>query len=160
MATYAGIDLHSSNNYIGVINSRDKRLYGKRHENNIKQVVKALSPFRKNLKGVVVESTYNWYWLVDGLQEAGFQSSPGQPGSHSAVHRAQIHRRQVGLILVGALAEAEAFKKRLHLPEGGTTCPGSAQKTINVCSTAHHADFKPSKHDHQASRYQLSGQLD
>lgn len=72
MQTYAGIDLHSSNNYIGVINSKDKRLYGKRHDNNIKQVIRALSPFRKTLQGVVVESTYNWYWLVDGLQDAGF----------------------------------------------------------------------------------------
>jgi transposase len=81
MATYAGIDLHSSNNYIGVINSRDKRLYGKRHDNNIKQVVKALSPFRKNLKGVVVESTYNWYWLVDGLQAAGFKVHLANPAA-------------------------------------------------------------------------------
>ena len=72
MQTYAGIDLHSSNNYIGVLNSKDKRLYGKRHDNNIKYVLKALSPFRKTLQGVVVESTYNWYWLVDGLQDAGF----------------------------------------------------------------------------------------
>ncbi len=81
MATYAGIDLHSSNNYIGVINSKDKRLYGKRHDNNIKQVVKALRPFRKNLKGVVVESTYNWYWLVDGLQEAGFKVHLANPAA-------------------------------------------------------------------------------
>lgn len=81
MATYAGIDLHSSNNYIGVISSKDKRLYGKRHDNNIKQVVKALRPFRKNLKGVVVESTYNWYWLVDGLQEAGFKVHLANPAA-------------------------------------------------------------------------------
>jgi len=79
MATYAGIDLHSSNNYIGVINSKDKRLYGRRHENNIKHVVRALSPFKKTLKGVVVESTFNWYWLVDGLQEAGFKVHLANP---------------------------------------------------------------------------------
>ena len=24
------------------------------------------------MHGVAVESTYNWYWLVDGLQDAGF----------------------------------------------------------------------------------------
>jgi transposase len=33
MTTYAGIDLHSSNNYIGVIDAKDKRLYSKRHDN-------------------------------------------------------------------------------------------------------------------------------
>jgi transposase len=81
MQTYAGIDLHSSNNYIGVINSKDKRLYGKRHENNIKQVIRALSPFRKTLQGVVVESTYNWYWLVDGLQDAGFKVLLANPSA-------------------------------------------------------------------------------
>ncbi|MBI9083294.1 MAG: transposase [Desulfobacterales bacterium] len=81
MQTYAGIDLHSSNNYIGVINSKDKRLYGKRHDNNIKQVVRALSPFRKTLQGVVVESTYNGYWLVDGLQDAGFKVLLANPAA-------------------------------------------------------------------------------
>ena len=81
MATYAGIDLHSSNNYIGVINSKDKRLYGRRHDNNIDHVVGALSPFKKTLKGVVVESTYNWYWLVDGLQEAGFNIHLANPAA-------------------------------------------------------------------------------
>jgi hypothetical protein len=71
MQTYACIDLHSSNNFIGVINAKDKRLYGKKHDNTIQPVFTALSPFRKTLQGVLVESTYNWYWLVDGLQEAG-----------------------------------------------------------------------------------------
>ena len=30
-------------------------------------------PWRDELAGVVVESTFNWYWLVDGLQAAGFK---------------------------------------------------------------------------------------
>jgi len=81
MKTYAGIDLHSSNNFIGVINSKDKRLYGKKHENNIQHALTALSPFRKTLQGVVVESTYNWYWLVDGLQEAGFKVLLANPAA-------------------------------------------------------------------------------
>lgn len=28
--------------------------------------------WREDLEGVVVESTFNWCWLVDGLEEAGF----------------------------------------------------------------------------------------
>ena len=79
MGTYAGIDLHSTNNYIGVINAKDKRLYGRRHENQLKHVLKALAPFKRTLKGVVVESTYNWYWLVDGLQEHGFKVHLANP---------------------------------------------------------------------------------
>ena len=81
MATYAGIDLHSSNNFIGVITSKDKRVYGRRHENNLKQIVKALAPFKKTLKGVAVESTFNWYWLVDGLRENGFNVCLANPAA-------------------------------------------------------------------------------
>jgi hypothetical protein len=31
------------------------------------------------LLGVVVESTYNWYWLVDGLKAAGFEVKLANP---------------------------------------------------------------------------------
>ena len=30
--------------------------------------MKFLAPFKKRLEQMAVESTYNWYWLVDGLQ--------------------------------------------------------------------------------------------
>ena len=79
MGLYAGIDLHSRNNYIGVINDKDKRLYSKRHPNKMKDVLSALRPFKRSLKGVVVESTYNWYWLVDGLQENGYEVHLANP---------------------------------------------------------------------------------
>ncbi len=81
METYAGIDLHSSNNYIGIIDGNDKRIYSKRHENRLEIVLKALAPFKKTLKGIVVESTYNWYWLVDGLQEQGFRAHLANPSA-------------------------------------------------------------------------------
>jgi len=34
--------------------------------------LETLQPFKDQLKGLVVESTYNWYWLVDGLMDAGY----------------------------------------------------------------------------------------
>ena len=73
MKAYAGIDLHSSNNYLGIIDSQDKRLFSRRLPNCINTIVKALKPYRKTLTGIAVESTYNWYWLVDGLEEAGYK---------------------------------------------------------------------------------------
>ena len=81
METYAGIDLHSSNNFVGVINNNDKILYGKRHPNRLGDVLRALDPFKDSLKGVVVESTFNWYWLVDGLQEHGYQVHLANPSA-------------------------------------------------------------------------------
>ena len=81
MKAYAGIDLHSSNNYLGIIDAHDKRLYGKRLPNELNQVLMALEPFRDRLEGVVVESTYNWYWLVDGLMEHGYKIHLANPSA-------------------------------------------------------------------------------
>jgi len=72
MELYAGIDLHSSNNYIGIMDQDFRRVHGRRLPNKLGSILKMLEPFRADLKGVVVESTYNWYWLADGLQEHGY----------------------------------------------------------------------------------------
>jgi transposase len=81
MKTYAGIDLHASNNYLAVIDENDHRLYKKRLPNRVDEVVSALEPFRETLEGVVVESTYNWYWLVDGLQDNGYTLHLANPSA-------------------------------------------------------------------------------
>jgi transposase len=81
MQTYAGIDLHSSNNYVGVINEQDQQLHGKRLPNELNNVLIALEPFKQSLEAVVVESTFNWYWLVDGLQEHGYKVHLANPSA-------------------------------------------------------------------------------
>ena len=81
MKLYAGIDLHSSNNYIGIIDEQDNKILGKRIDNHLPSVLEVIEPYRKDLKAVVVESTYNWYWLVDGLQEHGYKVCLANPSA-------------------------------------------------------------------------------
>jgi len=73
MKNYGGIDLHSNNSVVAIMDEHDKVLYRKRLPNDLNMIVCALAPFEQDLEGVVVESTYNWYWLVDGLMEAGYR---------------------------------------------------------------------------------------
>jgi transposase len=47
-------------------------LVSRRCPNDLATILAMLEPHRAELAGVVVESTYNWYWLVDGLQAAGY----------------------------------------------------------------------------------------
>jgi transposase len=70
---YSGIDLHSNNSVVAVIDDADRVVGQKRLPNDIRKIVGFLARWKDGLAGVVVESTYNWYWLVDGLQDAGFQ---------------------------------------------------------------------------------------
>jgi len=72
MQHYCGIDLHSNNHVVVVIDEEDKRVFEKRLSNDLSLTLKVLSPYRETLQSVAVESTFNWYWLVDGLQEHGY----------------------------------------------------------------------------------------
>lgn len=70
---YGGIDLHSNNSVVAVIDDADRVVAQKRLPNDLTKVVGFLGRWQGELAGVVVESTYNWYGLVDGLQDAGFR---------------------------------------------------------------------------------------
>lgn len=72
MSHYCGIDLHSNNHVVVVIDERDHRVLDKRLSNTLSATLEVLAPYRETLQGIAVESTFNWYWLVDGLQEHGF----------------------------------------------------------------------------------------
>lgn len=71
MKLYGAIDLHSNNNVTVLIDEKDKVVYQKRLANDLPLVIEQLSPYASSMEGIVVESTYNWYWLVDGLMEKG-----------------------------------------------------------------------------------------
>jgi transposase len=72
MKLYGGIDLHSNNSVVALIDEEERLVYRKRLPNDAAVVLAVLEPYREALEGLVVESTYNWYWLVDALQEAGY----------------------------------------------------------------------------------------
>ena len=71
MELYAGIDLHSNNSVVVVLDETDRVVYQRRLANSLDKIVSALQNCGAPVKGVAVESTFNWYWLVDGLQAAG-----------------------------------------------------------------------------------------
>ncbi|MFZ6781408.1 IS110 family transposase [Undibacterium sp. Ji83W] len=70
---FCGIDLHSNNSVVVISDESDKVLYSRRLANDLETICAALAPYQSQLAGIVVESTFNWYWLVDGLQEHGYQ---------------------------------------------------------------------------------------
>jgi len=78
---YAGIDLHSTNNYVGIIDEEDRRVLEKKLPNDLDTIFHYLNPFKEDLVGVVVESTFNWYWLVDGLMKNDYTVHLANPSA-------------------------------------------------------------------------------
>lgn len=71
MKFYCGIDLHATNSFLCVIDDKDRVLLKEKLKNDLGSILYALESFSPR-PSVAVEATINWYWLVDGLQEAGF----------------------------------------------------------------------------------------
>lgn len=132
MDKYTGIDLHSNNCVITVIDGDDRVVCERRVPNKLDQVLELLAPYWEELRGIVVESTFNWYWLVDGLQEAGHEVTLANTAAlvqyeglkysgdeHDARHLAHLLR--LGLIRPGYIfpkelrAIRDLARKRLEL---------------------------------------------
>ncbi len=78
---YAGSDLHGNSNFLGIIDARGKRVFKKKLPNDLSLIRQTLEPFQGELVGIAVESTYNWYWLVDGLMEEGYKVHLANPSA-------------------------------------------------------------------------------
>jgi len=72
MKLYVGMDLHATNTYVGMVDEENKVLHKQRFRNELPLILSGLAPFKGDIQGVVVESTFNWYWLVDGLMAEGY----------------------------------------------------------------------------------------
>jgi len=81
MRLYVGVDLHANNIFVAVIDKKGKRLEQKRLPNDLAVILEYLKPHQKEIVGIVVESTYNWYWLVDGLMGTGYKVHLANPSA-------------------------------------------------------------------------------
>jgi transposase len=147
MSHYCGIDLHSNNHVVVVIDEQDKRVFEKRISNDLSLTLKALLPYRTSLQGIAVESTFNWYWLVDGLQEQGYDLSLVNTAAvkqydglkysddhHDAFHLAHLLR--LGILPTGYIypkeqrAVRDLLRRRLLLVRAASTQLVSVQSQI------------------------------
>jgi len=81
MTVYGGIDLHSTNSYIGIVGEENQVIFKNRYRNDLPIILSALAPFKDELRAIAVESTFNWYWLVDGLMDAGYPVHLANPAA-------------------------------------------------------------------------------
>jgi len=79
MQLYTGFDLHSSNSYLAIVDEKGKRVYKRKLRNEPVSISDTLRPFKKDIVGIAVESTYNWYWMVDHLMAEGYKVHLANP---------------------------------------------------------------------------------
>ncbi|WP_232490632.1 IS110 family transposase [Burkholderia ubonensis] len=135
---YCGIDLHSNNSVVSVIDETDRVVAEKRLPNDLAKILAFLDPWQAELTGVVIESTYNWYWLVDGLRAAGFIAHLANTTAIKKYEglkhcgdetdaRYLAHLLRLGILPTGTILPPEArsvrdlARKRMQLVQNRTT---------------------------------------
>ena len=148
MKHFIGLDLHSNNTYLGILDEEGNRVYKAKVANFLQLILDALDVYQKSIEGVVVESTFNWYWLVDGLIEAGYKVHLANPAAnkqyeglkysndyHDAFHLANLLR--LGILREGHIypknerAIRDLLRKRLMLVRHRTAHILSFQSLYN-----------------------------
>jgi len=76
---YGGLDLHGDNVFCTLMDAARNIVFERRLPNDMGVIRAALEPYRKRIHVLGVESTYNWYWLVDGLQKLSYQMKLANP---------------------------------------------------------------------------------
>jgi transposase len=107
---YCGIDLHSKSMILCVVAADGKILMTKHIMNCIAEVLKALKPFARSLV-IGVESTFNWYWLVDGCREHGLEIYLGHTPYMKIISTSKNKNDRIDAKKIANLLRAGLFPK-------------------------------------------------
>ena len=118
MGLFAGIDLHSRNSFIAISDEQDKPLLARKIPNDLQAILDVFRPYQRRIRGIVVESTFNDYWLVDGLMDAGYKLHLAHPPAIKPYNALRYRNDQsdafflARLLRLGILPEGYIFPKR------------------------------------------------
>jgi transposase len=100
-----------------LLNDQDQVIYQPRLPNHLPTILAPLSLHRGEVEGVVVASTSNWYWLVDGLMEAGYRvpfANPAAMQQYNGLKYTDDHsdaRWLAHVLRLGVLPEGDIYPK-------------------------------------------------
>lgn len=111
-ALYGGMDLHGNNVFCSLMDGSRTVVFERRLPNDLEMIQEALEPYRKRIEALAVESTFNWYWLVDGLQKLKYRVKLANPA---------MMQENIGLKCANDKTDARFIARQVvngTLPEG------------------------------------------
>jgi transposase len=133
---------------LAIVDLEGKRVNQKKLPNDLFVIRDFLKPYQKDIIGIAVESTFNWYWLVDGLMDSGYKVHLANPSAiqqysglnhsddkHDAFWLGQMLR--LGILPEGYIYPKEdrpirdLLRKRRHLVKQRTSLMVGLQNIIS-----------------------------
>ena len=111
-------------------------------------IVAALQPLQEDLLGCVVESTYNWYWLVDGLAEAGLQVYLANTATIPQYAGIKYTHDDPDARHLAHLLPLSIFNGRVYLAQARSWVARPVAATSAAGASAHHAKSESTGNDY------------
>lgn len=112
---YCGIDLSARDSHLCVLDESLSIHLQQKAANELPRIASLLDPFKPHLE-IVVESTFNWYWLVDGLQELGFDVSLAHTLGLAMITQAKVKTDRRDAFSLAKLLRAGVIPKAYIYP--------------------------------------------
>ena len=112
---YCGIDLSARDSHLCVVDENLSIHLQQKTPNELPRISNLLEPFKPNLQ-IVVESTFNWYWLVDGLTDLGFDLCLAHTLGLSLITAAKVKTDRRDALTLAKLLRAGVIPKAYIYP--------------------------------------------
>lgn len=114
---YCGIDLHSRNMYVCVIDRNQTKLIHRNLKNrDTSMFLKHIEPYKKSIV-VGCESTYAWYWLADLCKENNIEFILGHALYMKAIHGAKVKNDRIDSEKIAKLMHSGMFPLAYVYPQ-------------------------------------------
>ena len=116
MRYYYGIDLHARSSQICVIDEDLNIMVQQKVANDLSKILDLLTPYQHDVR-IVVESTFNWDWLIDGLQAASFTVCLAHSYGLTMITGAKVKTDRRDALALAKLLKAGMIPKAYIYPE-------------------------------------------
>lgn len=134
---YCRIDLSTRDSHICVLDENLSILLQRKVTNELHLITALLDPFNPDLQ-IRVESTFNWYWLVDGLQNRGLQVSLAHSLALALITQAKVKTVRPDAFTLAKLLRAGLIPKAYVYPRSTRPLRDLLPQRLKlVCLRAH-----------------------
>lgn len=116
---YCGIDLHSKEMYVCILNNSGEILVHKNIKSSPEEFLEIIKPYREDI-AVAVECIFTWYWIADLCHQEGIEFVLGHALYMKAIHGGKtksdkIDSEKIGRLLKGGMfPQAHAYTSEMR----------------------------------------------
>jgi transposase len=114
MNCFCGIDLGAKRSQVCIIDDEQKVLVNRKVANDINVIHKLIRPH--GLVPTVIESTFNWYWIVDGLQNRKIPVTLAHSLKLAAISSAKVKTDKRDALVLATLLRAKMIPESYIYP--------------------------------------------